>query len=169
MATATYYFDGHVSISDPDNNWTNDSNAFNGNTANYAEGANSGTSSTNELYGAGTTCPTTGGTITQVRIRVYRAAQGLSAGWTSYYTLSTPSGGFSWDLLSKLECLLYAENDGFGGHILRSVFYTEGQGESLLTQNLGSGSNISTYFGRFYAIELEVTYTTNTTNFFAAF
>ena len=36
MAIATYYFDGHSGISDPDNVWSNDANAANGSTSNSA-------------------------------------------------------------------------------------------------------------------------------------
>jgi len=130
--STTYYFDGHTSITDPNNQWTNDANAFDGNTATSAtSGTTAGSTSSNYLYGIGTTAPLGGNTITQVQARVYGSASGgltgtvdifnsnlatqlgsitvsgFPAAYTGYTTLTAPAGGWSWSAINSLEVLAF--------------------------------------------------------------
>lgn len=124
-AANTYYFDAHLGISDPINAWTNDNNAFDGSITTSATSSNDAT----YLLGAGTTAPTSGLAITQVRVRVFgsRGGTGASvnmgiytagqatllgtnssllvspAAWSAFTTLTAPSGGWTWDILNTLE------------------------------------------------------------------
>jgi len=132
MATVTVYFDcSDGGPSDPDGVWTNDSNAFNGSLSNAATSSADGTTSVGYLKGDGTNATDLGGTITQVRARHYdsngSSSSGLArqayiytdglaeslgntsrdaastAGYSSYTTLSTPSGGWTWSKIQALE------------------------------------------------------------------
>jgi len=121
----TYYFNGSTPY-DSNNSFTNDEAAFDGSTATYATGSmatNDGRNpTTNYLQGNGTNAPSSGGLITGVRARFYVEPQAsfchyniytsggtplaytetTSTGWTSYVSLSTPSGGWSWSILQNL-------------------------------------------------------------------
>lgn len=132
--TATYYFDGTGGISDLSASWTNDANAFDGNTGTSATAtANTPTDppSIAFLYAKGTTAPTTGDTIFQVRARTYGGVTGTAGGvlnarvytaslaenlglvsntnanatpgYSSYTTLTAPSAGWTWAVLDSLE------------------------------------------------------------------
>lgn len=77
MAVATYYFDGHIGISDPDGVWSSDALAFDGvidtgsNRAAYSSGVGGSTKTTRYLQGIGTTASATDiGRISQVRLRI---------------------------------------------------------------------------------------------------
>jgi hypothetical protein len=129
-AVATYYFDGSdAGPTDPDNAWTNDANAFDGSTATDAITLTSGGVSSNFLLGEGTTAPSSGGVITQVRARIYigsgddgtaaaiytdslaellgTANSGSANNHGSYVSLSTPTGGWTWAKLQALEVKIY--------------------------------------------------------------
>jgi hypothetical protein len=135
-AVATYYLDASdAAISDPNSVWSNDANAFNGNTTDSASTATTGSTLSNFLLGEGTNAPTSGGTITQVRARVYALNGGDTPGTTSaviysnglgellgtatrigslgvagygnYITLNTPSGGWTWQKVNDLETKIY--------------------------------------------------------------
>lgn len=123
MATVnTYYFDAHNGTSDPGSAWTNDANAFDGNTATLASNSGtSGSASSNYLEGSGTTASSIFGTILGVRVRFYmnQTVGGMGAafstdsfatqlnsnpvttpivqatGYTGYYTVEKPSAGWS--------------------------------------------------------------------------
>ena len=97
----TFYVDGHTSITDTSNNWNNDANAFDGDTGTSAD-----TSAGDNLVGVGTNAPSTGNTISQVRMRFYGSLNGGSFSWSSYATLSTPSGGWTWAKVQALEARL---------------------------------------------------------------
>ncbi|GIW59934.1 MAG: hypothetical protein KatS3mg087_1000 [Patescibacteria group bacterium] len=116
--TNTYYFD--VSDAGPVDflsQWLSDANAFDGNTSTFAS-----TQSNNTMQGEGTNAPGTGGAISSVRFRIYGSVSldvangdeyisanaynnnfaenlgtatytGTTPGYSSYATLSTPSGG----------------------------------------------------------------------------
>lgn len=139
MATNTYYFDASIAgPTDADAIWTNDANAFDGSTSTVATAGNGagaiGSESSKFLYGAGTTAPTSGSNITQVRARIYHSPQNnagsftgvtkiytaslaetigtittssTSAGYIAYVTLSTPSGGWTWTKVNELEVKTY--------------------------------------------------------------
>jgi len=78
--TNTYYFDGSQGISDPDNDWQNDSNAFDSSTSTYSYTFAIGSNTYAYLKGEGTSAPSSGGNITQVRARIYGGGNDLSLG-----------------------------------------------------------------------------------------
>lgn len=133
----TYYFDASdAGATDPNSVWTNDANAFDGNTATSATVSVSGSTSSNYLKAEGTNAPSSGGNITQVRARVNDnsgsdiaeatiytdgLAESLGSpqspfgtGWGSYVVLSTPSGGWTWVKVAALEVKIYSIS-GAGG------------------------------------------------------
>lgn len=120
--TATYAINGSVSITDTGNSWTNDANAFDGNTGTAA----TPTATTNQLRGLGTTAPASNTqTIASVQFRVFLSSGNSSllralflynsadqinpgsdfsantaAGWSQYFTITPPAGGWTWTILS---------------------------------------------------------------------
>ena len=141
ISVDTYYFDAHDGISDPDGAWTNDANAFIDDTSSASTSA-SGSTSSNFLRGNGTSSPTFGGAISQVRVRVhgvtglggsaaiYTEGLGelllthalpfnLSPTTTSYEIVPSPSGGWTWGKVSELEAKIYA-TDG-----VQALYYIE--------------------------------------------
>lgn len=135
----TYYFDlSDANYSDPNLNWSQEVNAFDGDTGTVASMGMSSTTSNRFLYGQGTNAPETGGTVTQVRARLYGNpgdvgptigsiyTDGLGEllgeperstagnGWGDYVTLSTPTGGWTWYKLAHLEVKLHG-TDNLGG------------------------------------------------------
>lgn len=138
--TSSYCLDGSdAAANDVYANWTDDANAFDCSTSTYAY---TSTLSTNLLKAEGTDAPTSGSTITQVEARAYGAVQipgdyidvgiytdgaaelissGLSIdtgspGWTSYTTLSTPTGGWTWQKVNDLETQMVA-NTALGNEV----------------------------------------------------
>jgi len=128
----TYYFDASdASAYDPDGVWADLNDGFDGSTGTLASTSTIGSSTSNYLLGEGTNAPSSGDTITQVRARLYDTsfsiemtteiytdskgellATLLTGGggnnYTSYTTLSTPTGGWTWAKLQALECLAFA-------------------------------------------------------------
>lgn len=138
MATAIYYFDGHTGISDPNTAWSNDSLAFDGiaddsgtgtYSAAYGSGSGLSTKTLRYLQGKGTTAPTSGAPITQVRLRItaarYFATTYAMSGTAytadlseelgtatanngnplvtgSWVTLTPPTGDWTWEHLAEL-------------------------------------------------------------------
>jgi len=132
---ATYYFDGHISITDPNTGWNDDANGFDGSTATSATSI--GNTATKNLIGKGTNAPSSDKQITQVRARAYVQKGGPgpntstkiytesqaellgnvqytsgTPGYSSYIILSTPSGGWTWDKIKKLESYMIDGNTG---------------------------------------------------------
>lgn len=123
LAVSTYYFDASATgITNDAGAWTTTSNAFDGNTGTSAGRTGTASLGANYLEGGGTTAPSSGNTITQVRARFYgtdsdtavranifTAARAESLGVAvgaspgSYIVLSTPSGGWSWPVLQALD------------------------------------------------------------------
>lgn len=125
----TYYLNASdAGPTDAGSAWTNDANAFDGSTSTYAEVV----TTANALTGQGSNAPTSGDPISQVRGRAYGCAGGTTPvgnasfyysavslgvanypvtaatcvsgfGWSSYTTLSTPSGGWTWQKVNDLE------------------------------------------------------------------
>lgn len=146
-ATAVYYF--NASDSGPTGSATNPSNAFDSDNTTFASGIGIPPA---YLVGGGTTAPTSGNTITQVRVRTKGSSSqlfGLLAEiWTqslgqqlgtayadsfvfgSWVTLTAPTGGWTWQKVNDL--------------VVRFA-YDE--------KNAGSGSSASAYIA-----EAEVTY-----------
>jgi hypothetical protein len=128
--TDTYYFDASdAGPTDPDVSWTNDSNAFDGDETTTATTTTSGTETTDELSGEGTNAPATGGTISSVEARIYTGTVGTQNWriytdaaaesllntsttaddtWSSWSTLTVPSGGWTWAKIQALELILWA-------------------------------------------------------------
>lgn len=135
---SSYYFDvSDAGPTDSGSAWTNDANAFDGSTATSATSSVSSSTSSNFLFGEGTNAPTSGNTISQVRARIYghnavttfftvRASiytnglaellgtangPGETSDWGSYVTLSTPSGGWTWQKVNDLEVKIWGDGD----------------------------------------------------------
>lgn len=137
MATSTYYFDGSDSpASDNGSSWSGVTNADDGNTSTSASTTDGDSSF---LSIGGTNAPSSGGTITQVRVRAYGADEGnindyidihtdgfgeflagfyinvaSIPGWSSYTTLNTPTGGWTWAKVQALEARAYTSSIGPG-------------------------------------------------------
>jgi len=76
--TVSYYFDAHAGgPTDPNSVWTNDANAFDGSTSTHADGSTAGSTSSNYLYGQGTSgtgsapADANGSSINSVQVRIY--------------------------------------------------------------------------------------------------
>ena len=150
MAVSTYYFDGHNGITDPDSAWTNEAYVFDGNPDTSTYGT-SGSSSSNYLLGKGTTAPSSGGIITQVRAKII----GTNTTWV---TLDEPTGGWTWGAVSELEVRVWNKDvSKWETYANASVFAQNGELPPLL---LGTTVRTSILVS---GIEIEVTYTESTT------
>lgn len=137
----TYYFDGSdAAASDPDNVWTNETNADDGDISTSATSVTTGSVTSNELIVEGTNAPSTGGTIVSVKARAYgfsyftndktiaaiytdggpeSGGESLGSvftkitteGWGDFVALSAPTGGWSWSVLQALQFHAYRENN----------------------------------------------------------
>jgi hypothetical protein len=130
IATTTYRFDGSQGITDSAGGWSNDANAFDGNTGTSASLVTAST-----LKGVGTTAPATNTyQITRVRFRanvnvasgsnMYAFVSnnsatvsatddipGAASGWRGYTTIAAPASGWSWNDLANLY-ILFGMNSG---------------------------------------------------------
>lgn len=137
---AYYTFDASdAAVSDPNNVWTDDAYAADGRNSWEATTASTGSTSSNFLHIQGTTAPSSGYTISQVRVKMYGSSgdydvsatvytDGLaeslgtgtmSAGASSFTALSTPSGGWTWAKLQALEVKVYATNTTASGRVAK--------------------------------------------------
>lgn len=141
----TYYFDASIAgPTDASFQWSEDANAFDGNAALRATNTNPGY----VLKGTGTTAPTSGGTITQVRAQtkavntvagfnsvvhaeVYSSAELLgdalntvtvTEAFGDWVVLSAPTGGWTWTAVNGLEVQFYGTQDSVGS--VRRVYIT---------------------------------------------
>ena len=137
---ATYYFDGSDGVTDSDGVWTDDANAYDNNTATTAYTSTAGTSSSNYLEVDGTNAPASGGVIVAVKARLYG-----QNGWSSYITLSAPSGGWDWTKVQALSVRAWS----FGVGVATSYAVYDG------TTSLGSGIS-GTDSCQFNEAEIEV-------------
>lgn len=138
MSLNTYYFDGNDAITDPNSKWIDDAKAFDHDPSTYAYPSDTGES--NYLLGEGTNAPTSGPPITSVRVRAYgNSTDGFSSNttrneyriytdglgellgsmtiapssplaWSDWTTLSVPTGGWTWEKVSLLECKTWGTN-----------------------------------------------------------
>lgn len=136
-ATNTYYFDASdAAASDPNSVWTGDANAFDGSIGTKASiTGNNGSNSSNYIMAEGTTAPNGTDVISQVRARIYSSGIGLAGqritaeiytdglaenlgtvngtindttpDWSTYTTLTTPTGGWTYEKLKSLEVKAY--------------------------------------------------------------
>lgn len=143
MAVDTYYFDvSDAGPTDIDGAFTNDANAFDGSTSTSASTSSVGTTDENYLRGDGTNAPASGGTISQVRARLYATSSSGTrsatiytstnesigtatqtsavASWGSYTTLSTPTGGWDWSKVQSLYVKLYGSDVSFPNFFYRA-------------------------------------------------
>jgi len=137
---ATYYFDGSdAGATDPNAVFTNDANAFDGNTATNATTSTIGSVSSNYLMAEGTNAPASGSPIERVIARVFGTYSGANfavinaaiytdglgtllgtpstdgnfgAKYGGYVTLAEPSGGWSWTIIQALEVKIYESASG---------------------------------------------------------
>ncbi|HRP51834.1 MAG TPA: LamG domain-containing protein [Candidatus Dojkabacteria bacterium] len=136
VQTNTYYIDNSdnctagSSCQDPDSVWTDDANAFDGDNSTYAYATALGSSTTNYLRADGTNAPSTTSTIVSVKARAYgysvspsdtyirvNTSSGYndlylsvnSPSWTSYTTLTTPSGGWTWNEVQSISTRIWNE------------------------------------------------------------
>lgn len=177
MATATYYFDGSdASATDPGGVWTNDANAFDGSTATAATSVTNGSAASNFLLAEGTDAPTSGGAITQVRARIYAEDSLVQGGysiytdglaetllsnlfavtsppnWSSYSTLTTPSGGWTWAKVAALETKVYKDSGPGTLSVYRvevEVTYTSLPLTSTIQDNFDSSAQSSVWASSF--------------------
>lgn len=137
VGTSTYHFDASdAGPIDAGADWTNDASAFDGSVSTSATTTISGAT----LKGEGTNAPGSGGTISQVRARIYGSTSASIAGvlegyirtdgaaellglptingtsvaasYSSYVTLSTPSGGWTWAKIQSLELTFVSDGSG---------------------------------------------------------
>ncbi len=134
----TYYFDASdAGPTDAGSDWYSDANAFDGSTASHAGIA--GDYGQGTLTGEGTNAPASGDSITQVRARFHAYTMGAGtingvywredtastgtllgsdtswysffpSAWSSYTTLTAPSGGWTWAKIQALAVDFDAEN-----------------------------------------------------------
>jgi hypothetical protein len=130
---------GVSTILDPNGVWTDDANAFDGSTATAATIPynTEGSTTSNYLYGKGTTAPSTGASITQVRARLDDGT-----GYGSYVTLSAPTGGWTWTKVQDLSVYTYLRNAGSGYYDFGSSVYF--QSELLGTASSNAAANSGT-------------------------
>lgn len=132
--TSTYYFDGSdAAASDSNAVWTDETNLDDGNTATFASTNTNGSTSSNYVIVEGTNASLLENIIKEVKARIYGYfsggsgevdatiytdalgeslgacnATGVSPGaYGSYVTLSTPSGGWTWEKIQALETKIY--------------------------------------------------------------
>lgn len=153
MAVATYYFDGHTTVSDVDSNWSDESNFVDDSAVTSAYASLEGSTSTNYLLVTGTTAPSSGGEISQVRAKL----MGSSTEWV---VLDVPStGGWTWAKLQELQTRVYTVDiNVFTTHCYASVYAPNGE---LPPEYIGTTIRESLTA---YGLEIEVTYTESGTS-----
>lgn len=136
---AIYYFDGSdVAATDPNANWANDANAFDGSKTTQSAGTAQGSTASNYLMAEGTNAPGTGASIDTVLARIYASTSATSVMNAAIYTdglgellgtasagpsavstvpgasiiLAVPTGGWTWAKIQALEvkCYITAAN-----------------------------------------------------------
>lgn len=172
MATFTYYFDGSdTPASDGGSDWSNVTNADDGSTSTAAS-TTAGDSSFLSI--GGTNAPSSGGAITQVRVRAYGAYEGnvndyidihtdglgeflagfyinvaFTPDWSSYTTLSTPTGGWTWAKVQALEARVYTSSIGPGPYSMdvRRIEIEVTTDEKIIDYNPNNADKLSWSIG----------------------
>lgn len=160
-STYLYYFDASdAAVADPGGVWTNDADVADGSIATYADSTSPGTATSNYLEIQGTNAPATGGTINSVRVRTYNSDSTSSEPYplktSAFFTLTAPTGGWTWTQVQGLEARIFIVNDGSGGDNAKIVVYADGQAETLLTETEVFGV-AGASFHRVHYVEVAVT------------
>jgi hypothetical protein len=148
--TTTYYVDGNILMQDESGTgWNNDANGFDGDTSTFMTNVTPG--SANEFFAVGTTAPSSGNGINDVRFRWH---DGTS--WTSYDVLPAPIGGWSWSVLQNLYFEI-RNNTGVNYYVGVYDNITDKNFLNSETKPLASSMTVS-------KIEIEVSSSTTTDN-----
>jgi hypothetical protein len=157
----SYHFDasGGATV-DANSSWTGEANITDNNlltAASRGAGPFNDTPTSNALHLFGTSSPEYGSSsIQQVRARIAASNTPSASDWGSYVTLSTPTGGWTYDKVRDLEAKVYftAPFDDEAN----AAIYTAG-----LAQLLGTATNVTGIGGDNTAqlVEIEVTTTSD--------
>ena len=152
----TIYFDGSISITDARNAWTNDANAFNGNTTTFATAGGTQGPNSGALVGAGTSGSiSSGSTILSVRARLYGG--GLTTrSWGSWVTLAAPTGGWTPANVKSLETRMYNDLTPSLTARIQAMITTAGNAENLGTVEAGTDSSNAPDGANVGRVEIEV-------------
>lgn len=155
-ALTTVYFDGSISVTDPRNAWTNDANAFNGDTTTFATAGGTQGPNSGALVGAGTSWSIgSGSIILSVRARLYGG--GLTTRtWGPWVTLTTPTGGWTSANIKSLETRIYTDLTPSLAGRAKARITTAGNAENLGTVEAGTDSSDGPNGSNVGRVEIEV-------------
>ena len=152
----TIYFDGSISITDARNAWTNDANAFNGNTTTFATAGGTQGPKSGALVGAGTSGSiSSGSTILSVRARLYGGGS-TTRTWGSWVTLTAPTGGWTPANVKSLETRMYNDLTPSLTARIQAMITTAGNAENLGTVEAGTDSSNAPDGANVGRVEIEV-------------
>ena len=155
-ALTTVYFDGSISVTDANNAWTNDANAFNGNTTTFATAGGTQSPTSGALVGAGTSGSiSSGSTILSVRARLYGGSP-TTRTWGSWVTLTAPTGGWTSANIKSLETRIYGDLTPSLTTRVKARITTAGNAENLGTVEAGTDSSNTPDGGNVGRVEIEV-------------
>lgn len=162
-----YYFDASdAGPTDSSGNWNNDANAFDGLTTSTSPDS---TGATGNLSGEGTTAPTSGDSIAEVKARFFGADQAndliiqihednvggttllnqtfntdIAASWSDWFTVTAPSGGWTWQKINDLAVQIDPSNTGQQFDMAEVQVFLEGKQWFEDIQPVDSGTEYST-------------------------
>ena len=155
-ALTTLYFDGSISVTDANNAWTNDANAFNGDTTTFATAGGTQSPTSGALVGAGTSGSiSSGSTILSVRARLYGGGF-TTRTWGSWVTLTAPTGGWTSANIKSLETRIYNDLTPSLTARLKARITTAGNAENLGTVEAGTDSSDGPDGASVGRVEIEV-------------
>lgn len=155
-ALTTVYFDGSISVTDANNAWTNDANAFNGNTTTFATGSGTGNPTGGALVGAGTSGSIgSGSIILSVRARLYGGGI-TTRTWGPWITLTAPTGGWTSANIKSLETRIYNYLAPSWTSRVKAMITTAGNAENLGTVEAGTDSDNAAEGASVGRVEIEV-------------
>lgn len=155
-ALTTVYFDGSLGITDANNAWTNDANAFNGDTIAFATAGGTQSPTSGALVGAGTSGSiSSGSTILSVRARLY-GGNPTTRTWGSWVTLTAPTGGWTSANIKSLETRIYNDLTPSWTARVKARITTAGNAENLGTVEAGTDSASAADGANVGRVEIEV-------------
>ena len=155
-ALTTVYFDGSLGITDARNAWTNDANAFNGDTTTFATAGGTQSPASGALVGAGTSGSiSSGSTILSVRARLYGGGP-TTRTWGSWVTLTAPTGGWTSANIKALEARIYTDLSPSLTGMVKARITTAGNAENLGTVQAGTDSPNTPDGANVGRVEIEV-------------